>query len=406
MRTYVIARMYAGSYIDSKLGGEAINLLHDDHGNNYVFVGPYGFIDKKYNDSVEGIILTRLTKAGCFEILGISRTSKDSQVTYQRGHTLKQRFDNARVHLDKFAEENDIKYGGVYVKDINKGSFFGADITFKSDVLLLPKNELFITDSHTKDYKIEGSLVVNLPDKRFPRQSLHAYITDNEHPNSFSKISELLVENELWEKDRVNKIEDDKIIDRHFNFLDIIRKEFDELAYSNLLSYIFKTYPSIFAEFAQTVLKVEISKNFIVKREKNNIDLWIEDESNIIVIENKIKAGISGVPQRYDFSEGGLIQSQLLKYFNYAESIKGTKNTSYFLFIPNYNKIDLKQYSGSKNYTVVRYNEIYSFYKKITIEDEYFKEFVNALYRHTKDRQIDYAEDMMIRFLDKIKKLR
>lgn len=62
MRTYVIARMYAGSYIDSKLGGEAINLLHDDHGNNYVFVGPYGFIDKKYNDSVEGIILTRLTK--------------------------------------------------------------------------------------------------------------------------------------------------------------------------------------------------------------------------------------------------------------------------------------------------------------------------------------------------------
>ena len=80
MTRYVIARMYAGSYINEKLGGEAINLLHDDNGNNYIFVGPYGFIDQKYDDTVEGIILTRLTKAGCFEILGIAKTSKDSQV--------------------------------------------------------------------------------------------------------------------------------------------------------------------------------------------------------------------------------------------------------------------------------------------------------------------------------------
>ena len=48
MRTFVICRMYAGSYITSKMGGEIINLLHDDNGNNYVYVNPYGYIDKKY----------------------------------------------------------------------------------------------------------------------------------------------------------------------------------------------------------------------------------------------------------------------------------------------------------------------------------------------------------------------
>lgn len=406
MRTYVIARMYAGSYIDSKLGGEAINLLHDDHGNNYVFVGPYGFIDKKYDDTVEAVILTRLTKAGCFEILGIAKTGKASQVTYQKGYKLEERFDNARVHLTKFAKEHDIKYGGVYLQDINKGTFFGAEITFKSDVLLLPKEELFITDSHTKDYKIDSSLVVNLPDKRFPKQSLHAYITSSEHPVSFARISSLITQDELWEKDRINKIDEGKVIDKHYNFLDIIRKEFDELAYSNLFKYIFTKYPLVFVEFAREVLGVDISKPFIVEREKKNIDLWVEDSQNIIVIENKIKAGISGVPERYNFAEGGLVQSQLLKYYNYAEEVKGSKQTTYFLFVPNYNKIDLRKYSGSKNYKVIKYSEIYTFYKKRQIADFYYKEFVNALYRHTKDRQIDYAEDMSMRFLDIIKKFK
>ena len=42
MRTYVITRMYAGEYLEHNLGGEAINLLHDDHNNNYVFVGKIG----------------------------------------------------------------------------------------------------------------------------------------------------------------------------------------------------------------------------------------------------------------------------------------------------------------------------------------------------------------------------
>ena len=40
--------MYAGSYLNDNIGGEVINLLHDDKGNNYIFVGPYGFIDKLF----------------------------------------------------------------------------------------------------------------------------------------------------------------------------------------------------------------------------------------------------------------------------------------------------------------------------------------------------------------------
>ena len=47
MKVYIINRMYAGSYINDKLGGEFINLLHDDNNKNYIFINPSGFIDKK-----------------------------------------------------------------------------------------------------------------------------------------------------------------------------------------------------------------------------------------------------------------------------------------------------------------------------------------------------------------------
>ena len=132
MRTYVITRMYAGEYLEHNLGGEAINLLHDDHNNNYVFVGKLGFIDKKYDNTVEGVVLTRLVKAGCFEILGIAKTNKNSQVAY------KQDLGVAKKQLAKYIKDNDIRYGGVYLNDIFK-DLFGADISFKSEELLLPQ---------------------------------------------------------------------------------------------------------------------------------------------------------------------------------------------------------------------------------------------------------------------------
>ncbi len=406
MRTYVIARMYAGTYLNEHIGGEAINLLHDDNGNNYVFVGPYGFVDAKYNDSVEGIILTRLTKEGCFEILGVAKVGKGDQVTYQKGNTLKQRFENGKAGIARFAADHNIRYGGVSLREINGGSFFGADITFKSRSLLLPKEELFITDSHTKDYVVEGSKTVNLVDKRFPKQSLHSYITDADNPDAFKEITKLINDESLWEKDRINKIEEGRIVDKHFNFLDVIHKGYDELAYSNLFAYIFKTYPEMFVKFAKQVLGVNVSKPFLVFREKANIDIWVEDDKNIIVIENKIKSGINGVSSRHDFSEKGLIQSQLLKYHEYAEREKGEKNTYYYIFVPNYNKIDLKKYSGSQHEHEVRYSDIYGFVSKVKNNVPDFVEFVNALNKNNKDREVDYAEVMAIRFLDKINNLK
>lgn len=384
--------MYAGSYLDDHLGGEAINLLHDDHNNNYIFVGKLGIIEPKYNDTVEGVILTRLVKAGVFEVLGIALTNKDSQLTYKVG-------PNKYI---KKQDELDISYNGVPYKKIFTDEFVGAGLSFKSTKLLLPKRELYISDSHHQEYK--NSDVYSLTDKRFPTTSLHSYITDIDNKDSFNVITKMINDDSLWEKDRINKVDEGKIIDKHFSLLDIIHKEYDELSYSNFFSYIFKKYPDIFIGFSKDVLNIDIDTDYKISREYHNIDIYVEDKNNILVIENKIKSGINGISPRHDFSENGLIQSQLEKYYEYVEEYKGNKKAYYFLFVPNYNHIDLSIYQGSKHYKVIRYSEIYNYFSKQDINDIYYKEFVNSLYKHTKDREIDYAEDMAYRFLKIINK--
>lgn len=401
MKTIVINRMYAGTYINNKLGGEIINLLHTDSGDNYVFVNPYGYINKMYNDSVVAVVDTRLLKSGCFEILGISLV-ENGQIVHPKGYTRKEKGLSCGKQIDNYTKNHTIEYGGVPYKNI-VDNVMDSYITFKSNSLLIPKEQIFITDSDNGNNVPISNFTFNLPDKRFPKQSLISYITDVDNPTAFKIITDMIKNDNLWDTNKVNKVQDNKIIDKHFNYLSVIKKEDDELVYSNLFAYFFCKYPQLLQKFSNTVLNIELDGDMVVNREKHNIDLLIEDNKDIIVIENKIKSGINGVSIRHDFSEDGLIQSQLSRYHEYIESKKERKDSHYFIFIPDYNKVDLSKYTGSKRYTVINYSKLYDFFSKQSVDDVYYKEFVNSLYKHTKDRENDYAEDMACRFLQKIK---
>jgi hypothetical protein len=234
-------------------------------------------------------------------------------------------------------------------------------------------------------------------DKRFAKQSLHMYVDDEKNPLSFHSLFEMINNKELWNEKKVNINDSSKHNHNHFNFLTLINKEDDELSFSNMFSYFFSNYSDLFIMFAKEVLEKNVHDNFEIKREFHNIDLWIEDEENVIVIENKIKSGINGVSERHDFCENGLVQSQLSKYFVYATnySKENSKKVSCFIFVPNYNKLDLSAYSGSKPYKVIRYKDIYNFLMSKNINDSYYTDFCNSLYKHTKDIPVDYSEIVM-----------
>ena len=115
------------------------------------------------------------------------------------------------------------------------------------------------------------------------------YVDDEQNPLAFRSIFEMINNNELWEE-KIVKINDKaKHNYNHFNFLTLINREDDELAFSNMFSYFFSKDRNLGQLFIKEVLNKEISDDYIIKREFHNIDLWIEDSRNVIVIENKIK---------------------------------------------------------------------------------------------------------------------
>ena len=45
--------MYTGSWLDENIGHEIINLFRSDNGQNYIYVLPWGTMDKKHNNQIK-----------------------------------------------------------------------------------------------------------------------------------------------------------------------------------------------------------------------------------------------------------------------------------------------------------------------------------------------------------------
>ena len=151
-----------------------------------------------------------------------------------------------------------------------------------------------------------------------------------------------------------------------------------------------------------------MTDKYQVEREAGHIDLLISDTKNVIVIENKIKSGINGI--KYDVY-GEEITSQLLDYFKYVNGYKKqkknnkteyiedeyltnrfkNKNKHFFIFAPDYNKIDAgKINSIPSTYKIIPYSKIYEFYDKYrdafgyrySRKIRYYYEFIYAIEKH------------------------
>ena len=171
-------------------------------------------------------------------------------------------------------------------------------------------------------------------------------------------------------------------------------------------AYFFDINGETFSRFAREVLHIEVQTDFTIEREKRNIDLLISDKNNAVVIENKIKSSINGIDDRHDIYSDQ-VQSQLKKYYQFVTSDDEyrKKTASCFIFSPNYNRIDLSKFSCGEKYTIVYYREIYNFFvenRSLFDKVPYFDDFINAMYKHTKDYDNDLEEEMQRRFQNTI----
>lgn len=412
MSTIILNRMYVGSYLDEdgNIGHEVINLFKDDNGSNYIYVSEDGRINEKYDDDVEAIILVKRVETDVLEV--VAKAEELEQIFYKKGYIKdKDERKEAEVKEDnKFIESEQITYGGVLLSDIYKNGYDELKITFKTDKLRTVQEPVFLIRDESKRYKYKNHYF--LPEKNFARQKLRMYYHKKEYPQDYEILERLLNNPEIWnEENTTEKINLDEIYtyDSHEGFLSVIKKEDDELIISNLFSYIFNQKKDVFIDFVKEVLNIKDFKgNYTIFREKDNIDLLIENEDHIIIIENKIKSMINGVNSK----SSEKIKSQLSKYVNYAYDKYDNYDKDhlhFYIFAPNYNQIDLENYECGEEYDLINYSMIYEFYCKNAcrmLNIEYFKEFINALEIHKERTDNSNFKNMKKLFLENILKLK
>lgn len=425
MKTIIITSMYSGGFLQnenfsaepasrytSDLGGEIINLFKTDQDENYVYINKDGIVSEEYDDTVKAVFMVRKTNTPYLaEVVAVAIIEKNGQIVRNKRMD-GGRFKNSAREIEAYLQNHQISYGGALFSDIHHGQLDGT-ITFKAKRILFPKSPIYLTDIRFKG-KLESNYHC-LTEKKLPFSAMKSYQTDVDTPQSYEMLNGLINSKELWDEGRSSKLEINKTQGNYFNFLSIIKKEDDELSFSNLFYYFLNLDRSLFCKFCKDMLNIEISQDALIEREHKNIDLYFRDQHNIVAIENKIKSGINGVDARHDFSEDGKIQSQLAKYYQEvkSESLENNENTHFFIFMPDSADIDISNYSASSHYQLVKYSTLYEFFRsnnaKIPAYQEesgYYRDFCRALYRHTKGENEHLYDRLENEFIKRVKALK
>lgn len=356
------------------------------------------------------------------------------------------KLDNSEYqHVKRYVKNEREEY-----KENRKGNF------------IRDNNKKGYIEYNNKFYAIKTQYKIN-----FSKQSLKQYIVkgingEKNHKKVYKNIDVIESDayKDFWDQpeNSTKKYEELFVHEKEYdypeksnNFISLIRQDYDELTYSNLFFYIFKSCPKLFRDFAIEKLKIkeiDISQDIKVVREEGNIDLLIVDQKKetLIVIENKIKSGINGL--RHDINDK-IVGNQLCKYMYYThgykvDKVKDKKENKYefkefsdkereiknyseykhryfYIFAPEYKnfgeKVNIEKFLGDeanawkeKEYTVISYKNIYEFFSKYefnedNIKPKYYEEFLFALRRHKNNVDNIKEQQMFERFAERIEEL-
>ena len=411
INSVIVVRMYAGGYLDENIGHEIINTFKTDSDRHFIYVSPWGMVSKEYADS-NYVLLVRGISADVWEVIGyatqLEMLLSDDAINDGRHRQID--LIDSDLQL-KLIQERGISFGGIPISEILSEQKQVVYVTYETKEYHSVKKDkqLYLV---AKQELVQGDNYIYLPTakNRFGTQSLHMYMDEKRLNEAYNKLLELFNDSDWWDDDLCHKIDNLESYDESFNILDVIRRNEDELTFSNWLAYYLANDQTILKDFCSEILNVQIdAETAIIKREFENIDIWIEDENNIIVIENKIKSGINGVvEERHDFSSDG-IKSQLSKYVSIAEKEANGRKTTFKLLIPDYGVKD-DELSVFKEYDrylpVARYSDLLRFLENHTTSLPYYEDFKRAVKKHSTPYKKNLYQIMEERLIGRIKSKR
>lgn len=400
----LVNKLFAGSYLNEgeNIGHEVINLFRADDDQNYLYITPGGTVDTTVHPISSIIFVRNVEGKTTVEVVAkaedLSPVDSNSagDVTY------------AGAPLSRIFRDN-IYHG-------NAQDLPSTNISFHAKKVRVPKDgtRLIITinpDFTTNDPRAQV-IYLNSKSKAIDNQSSRKYYSFASDPEAFCALQKLIDNPNLWEaRNTTEKLVTDHTT--HYSgptFLEIIRKENDELVFSNLLAYYFESNPVMFQKFAKDLLDLPgFGRDFKIIRESNhNIDLWIADQNHVLVIENKIKSNLNGIKSDN--------YSQLNKYQEYTEARVADPDdevyqhaTHYYIFTPDYNPLNTEKYQLEKPYKIIKYSELYRFFERhaaMYLSDRYFTDFLSGLHGHTMSMPDLSLSIMRSRFMEKIQRIR
>lgn len=432
--------MYSGDYLErGNIGHEVINLFKSDNGNHYIYAMSAGDYDtKRHFNTIKKVILVRNVDEYKVEVLGIADIAEEvfaSQIpepskyislpstselrngfmncknpdgsdkdakTLRRIETYKKVHEQQIEYIDK----NTITYDGVklydlYVKNNTANIGHSIYITFKVANFRRPKELIYLCDNRYENKENNSHCFILKERARMCGASIASY------ENLDDKEIQRLINSPYWEeKDNSPKVDTKNINIKSTSLLNIIKKNNDEITYSNWIAYYLKNDKELLKQFIIHFTNHESSfENIEVIREsKNNIDIYYEDSQSIYVFENKIKSSINGTQKKEGITEEEKEFSQLEKYYIFAEkeAEKSTpkKETGYFILLPNYAYKDiskLNKYSKFEEYKIIRYSQLLDFFKATKCNLPYYSDFLKALEYHASEYLNDLYSEMLER---------
>lgn len=376
----LINKIYSGNYLKKNIGHEFINDYISDDGKQYIYVTPWQPI-RNSNDNENYIIQIRYAGKKRYEVLFYAKIESFS--VDNNGRQLKY----GGFTLNELLGNNDTDYQnstGIY-----------AHLKVEDLKRCKPNTFLCTKDSRNPTNQTEIELDKSF---NFGRQRRYIYSGD-----VYDNLLSFIKDDTKWEDKGNSKLEIKPPIKQEINILDVVGKQYEELAFSNWLSFYLNN----------TLLCKEFIKNCLLKdkyneesfndltppmREFQKTDIWIESQKDIIVIENKIDSGINGVKQADDGSK----TTQLDDYESLTKKQNG-KETHYFIIKPNYNHLSI----NNGKWSVIEYRKIHEFFDKISRDKlfkdlPYIQEFVKALKPLTQSRKIDYKDIIENRLMERI----
>ena len=419
-KLYIVMNTFSGEYLkessSKNIGHENINFFSPKTRKSkniwFLWLNHDGILNDKYriydgkinllmvtNDSIEKDKYIILARADNCKIVNGSLISGQNK-------------ENREKRYNEFIKEfPDVKYGKKRIQDIyknnidkkmNNGINTLATFFTENKNICVPKEttKIVIKDCANADIK-----------QNMANERMRMFIKDN---ISF----EQLINNIEWigiDKKR-NILPSFKTNCSYYSnkesFLTILKKEKDELALSNIISYSLSNSKKLMKEFIKYITKFNISLNneklidYYVIRENKNIDITLKLKNANIIIENKVSSKIVAYKDKETFIESikatlkeddliteenavknikeqlketnvNTIYSQLAKYYLVTQIENSLsvqkKNIYYFLLVPEYAKnyfiniINNENYIFAKHFIIITYCDMFKIFKKVLI---------------------------------------